>query len=161
MKKDGFIFVETVTVLIVLALSLAMSLSSYNLLASKSKQKQYYDIASDKYLVWSINELGNKTGVNYQTPFVATKDTCTSTTMGNVLSDCKSVFKDTNMVYFIVVNNIQKSLESPTATKTYDNWTIEYMKILKRFEDDNTTPISYAIGVFYRKGKYYYASIIL
>ena len=76
MKKDGFIFVETVTVLIVLALSLAMSLSSYNLLASKSKQKQYYDIASDKYLVWSINELGNKTGINYQTPFVATKDTC-------------------------------------------------------------------------------------
>ena len=37
MKKDGFVFVESVTVLIVVALSLTMSLSSYELLSSKSK----------------------------------------------------------------------------------------------------------------------------
>ena len=50
MKKDGFVFVESVTVLIVVALSLNMSLSSYELLSSKSKQRKSYDLASDKYL---------------------------------------------------------------------------------------------------------------
>ena len=124
MKKDGFVFVESVTVLIVVALSLTMSLSSYELLSSKSKQRKYYDLASDKYLLWTLNELGNKTGSSYQ-------------------------------------NNMVASSRGYYATKTYDNGTIEYLKTLKRKEDDNTTPINYIVGVFYRKGKYYYASIIL
>ena len=40
MKKDGFVFVESVTVLIVVALSLTMSLSSYELLSSKYNFKK-------------------------------------------------------------------------------------------------------------------------
>lgn len=166
MKKNGFVFVESVTVLIVVALSLTMSLSSYELLSSKSKQRKYYDLASDKYLLWTLNELGNKTGSSYQNNMVASKDNCSSTTMGTVLSNCVQVFKDTDLVYFIKVNDVEKALKNDPsrgyyATKTYDNGTIEYLKTLKRKEDDNTTPINYIVGVFYRKGKYYYASIIL
>lgn len=160
MKKDGFVFVETVTVLIVVALSLTMSLSSYELLSSKSKQRKYYDVSSDKYLLWTINELGNKTGSSYENNMVASKDNCTSTKMGEVLTDCKSVFNDTDLIYFIRINNITTSLSDSSATKTYDNGTIEYLKTLRR-NDDNNEPINYLVGVFYRKGKYYYASITI
>ncbi|UKI58075.1 MAG: hypothetical protein L6V81_01025 [Clostridium sp.] len=82
------------------ALALAMSLSSYDLLESKSKERKYYDVASDKYLLWTINELGNKTGSSYQNDMIASKDNCTSTTMGSVLSNCTKVFKDTDLIYF-------------------------------------------------------------
>ena len=52
MKKDGFVFVESVTVLIVVALSLTMSLSSYELLSSKSKQRKYYDFLLHLYFLY-------------------------------------------------------------------------------------------------------------
>lgn len=166
MKKEGFVFVESVAVLIVVALALAMSLSSYNLLESKSKQRKYYDNISDKYLLWTINELGDKTGSSYQDDMIATKENCTSTTMATILSNCAQVFEDTNLIYFIKINNVEEALKIKDSagvynTKKYDNGTLEYLKTLKRREDDNITPISYIVGVFYRRGKYYYASITL
>lgn len=166
MKKDGFIFIESVTVLIVVALALAMSLSSYDLLESKSKERKYYDVASDKYLLWTINELGNKTGSSYQNDMIASKDNCTSTTMGAVLSNCTQVFKDTDLIYFIKINNVEDALKTKDSsgnynTKKYDNGTLEYIKTLKKLDDDTGLPINYIVGVFYRKGKYYYASIML
>lgn len=166
MNKKGFVFVESVTVLIVVTLALTMSLSSYDLLASKSKQRNYYDIPSDKYLLWTVNEMGNKTGMSYQSNLVASKDNCDTTYMNDIISDCKQLFSDTNMIYFIIIDDVEKALtnnsrENYYATKVYDNGTIEYLKTLKKYQDDDTTPINYAVGVFYRKGKYYYASIML
>ena len=37
MKKDGFVFVESIVVLVVVALSLAMLISSYSLVTRKTK----------------------------------------------------------------------------------------------------------------------------
>ncbi len=80
------------------------------------------------------------------------------------MADCSQVFTDNNLVYYIITYNLYNDL-STGATTRYDSGTIEYMKTLKKC-DDNTTgtcnnPIGYFIGVFYRNGKYYYASLKL
>ena len=119
MNKKGFVFVESVTVLIVVTLALTMSLSSYDLLASKSKQRNYYDIPSDKYLLWTVNEMGNKTGMSYQSNLVASKDNCDTTYMNDIISDCKQLFSDTNMVYFIIIDDVEKALTNNSSKNYY------------------------------------------
>ena len=65
MKKDGFVFVESVVVLVVVALSLAMLISSYSLVTRKTKEKERYDKTSDKYLVYVLSKLGTDDVCNY------------------------------------------------------------------------------------------------
>lgn len=93
--------------------------------------------------------------------------------------NCKTVFTELNLAYLYVVPDISKALKSSTATTMYDNGTINYMKTLKKCYDnvyvtdkngetvvaDNSeigtcyNPVRYLIGVFYRYGEYYFASI--
>ena len=74
------------------------------------------------------------------------------------------------------VSDIEKALKQSDAVSNFDNGTIEYMKSLRKCYDDVyvdgngfvkddatvcTNPIQYMIGVFYRNGDYYFASIEL
>ena len=67
MNKKGFVFVESIVVLVVVALSLAMMISSYSLVSRKTKEKEYYNRASDKYLLYSISNLATDDKCNYGT----------------------------------------------------------------------------------------------
>ena len=58
MKKNGFVFIESVTVILVVVLSLTLLISSYALVTRKSKENEYYDLPSDKYLLYVIGNLG-------------------------------------------------------------------------------------------------------
>lgn len=60
MKKDGFIFMESLTVLIVVLLATTMLLSSYSLFVRKSKEKETYNFPSDRYLLFNIARLNAK-----------------------------------------------------------------------------------------------------
>ena len=64
-EKNGFVFVESVVVLVVVALSLSMLISSYALVKRKTQEKEYYDKASDKYLLYSLSNLGTDDLCNY------------------------------------------------------------------------------------------------
>ena len=68
MKKDGFVFLESVVVLVVVALSLTMLIASYSLVARKTKEKEDYNRTSDKYLVYNISNLGTNDLCNYSSP---------------------------------------------------------------------------------------------
>lgn len=165
MKKDGFVFVESVVVLVVVALSLAMLISSYSLVTRKTKEKEKYDKTSDKYLVYVLSKLGTDDVCNYSVSCnnLSHKDisfradnapgttyNCTSTKMGEILYDCNKVFNDMNLVHLYVVENIRNELNdldsegNPKerselkAVEKYDNGTIEYMKTLKKCNDLNT-----------------------
>lgn len=193
MNKKGFVFVESIVVLVVVALSLAMLISSYSLVTRKLKEKEYYDKASDKYLLYAISNLGTDDDCNYsiacnslggdtfkddskKITFRADASgdyACTKSKLGKIIYDCNSVFNEMNLVHLYVVENIVEDLHDNCSTEKcsvrfYDSGTIEYMKSLKKCNDDGFVnhqnvcddPITYMIGVFERgNGEYYYASI--
>lgn len=224
MKKNGFVFLESVLVLMIVALSVTMLLSSYSLMSRKVKEKENYDKASDKYLLYAIANLGTNSKCNYgidcdssygETEFAAGAGNCENTKLGNILFDCNKLFKDLNIKNIYVVKNIRNTLNdyqrnekgqaldcsgnvinrntnpdakpckitdiNKKAVKIYDNGAIEYMKTLKKCNDENIyvgddpdnqtyvnrnketdiceDGIMYMIGVFERGEKQYYASI--
>lgn len=164
MKKNGFVFVESITVIIIVVLSLTLLLSSYALVTRKSKENEYYDLPSDKYLLYVIGNLG-ETDEDYNgitTSFVATKDNC-NTYMSSRISNCTKVFNDYNLIYYIVIYNLNDELKNGNPTQRYDSGTIEYLKTLKRCTNGSDTSCKdgYVIGVFKRNNNYYYVSLQL
>ena len=82
MKKNGFVFVETIVILVMVILALTLFLSSYFLLTRKSKARDYYNLPNDKYLLFNISNiwsLGNRGEFAYDTnsSFVMDKNSCT------------------------------------------------------------------------------------
>ena len=172
MKKQGFVFMESVIVLMVVALALTMLISSYSLITRKTNEKEYYDRSSDKYLLYSITNIGVNDECNYNLAnscgyeginLQADEKNCNNTRVGKLLYNCSQTFKDMNIRHIYVVDDIKKELSKDDAVEKYDNGVIEYMKTLKKCNDaDSNTceePISYMIGVFKRSGNYYYSSI--
>lgn len=66
MNKKGFVFLETIIILVIVTISLTTLLSSYTLITSKSREKEYYDRVSDKYLLYSLSNLGTTDAINYR-----------------------------------------------------------------------------------------------
>lgn len=164
MKKEGFIFMETIVVLVVVVLSLTLVLSSYSLYSRKMKEKKYYDNAQDVYLLYTISKIGTTSTNNYtkfSSSFWANKDNC-STYMNTFLGDCSTLFTDINLVNFGVINDVSE-ITKGTSTGLYDNGVIDYLKTVKVCNDEVVSTcndkVRYILGVFYRDKKYYYASL--
>ena len=118
MKKNGFVFVETIVILVMVILALTLFLSSYFLLTRKSKARDYYNLPNDKYLLFNISNiwsLGNKGEFAYDTnsSFVMDKNSCT----GKILKygsteECKKIFDDTNLERYAVIYSIDSSFKN-------------------------------------------------
>lgn len=185
LNKKGFVFLETIVVLIVVTLSLTMLLSSYSLLSRKSRENEVYDNVSDKYLLYSISSLGTSGTYNYNdfVDFSANATNCMESPMSNIylcnqttsdkkkclISNCSEMFSDTGLINLYVISDINMTLSSSDVTNRIDNGAIQYIKTLKNCAeggkfDGETSCIKcnkYMVGVFYRNGKYHYASIPL
>ena len=185
MKKNGFVFIESIVVLVVVALSLAMMISSYSLVSRKTKEKEYYNKASDKYLLYSVSSVGTDDNCNYgikcsgetKINFHATGGSCSSTKLGKIMYQCEKVFEDLNISDIYVVDNIIYELKNNYNVKElsgdlyYKNGVLEYMKTLRKCNDNYDTSynnsgyassVKYMIGVFKRgNNDYYYAAIEL
>ncbi len=161
MQKKGFVFVESIAVLVVIVLALTLFLSSYNVLVRKSKSKDYYDLPKDKYLLYSIANLGDNTqSFSSNATFLATKNNC-GTYLNERMTNCARVFNDYHLEQFLVVYDLKTTLESGSI-KDVNGITsdiIEYLKTLKK--SDGTNGINYIVGVFKRNEKKYYASLVL
>jgi hypothetical protein len=66
MNKKGFVFLETIIILVLVTTALTTMLTSYTVITSKSREKEYYDRISDKYLLYSLSNLG-VTGIGNET----------------------------------------------------------------------------------------------
>ncbi len=177
MKKNGFIFMESLTVLVVALLAITLLLSSYSLYVRKAKAKESYNLPSDRYQLFNIARLGgNESNINIQggPNFIANRreydensnpNGCEGTPIADRLSDCKQVFIDNNLVYYIFIYDIVEELSKSDVTKKYDSGTIEYLKTLKKknvYKYKSTVVANgYIVGVFYKNGTYRYASIPL
>lgn len=138
MKKKGFVFVESIVVLVVVALSLSMLISSYSLVSRKTKEKEFYNKASDKYLLYSLSNIGTDDKCNYgmecndmtmtidesktffdskKISFRADKEgglfACNNTKIGKIIFNCEAVFDELNLVHVYVVDNILDILYPP------------------------------------------------
>lgn len=186
MNKKGFVLLESIVVLVVVALSLSVLMSSFSLVSKKTKAKEYYDRASDKYFLYAIMNLGTDDKCNYwdkntcagrytSLNMQVDVDNCSGTKAGWIIGDhCKKLFEEFGITHLYVVDDIRTELSAENYSK-YDNGTIEYMKTLKKCADcsyfdqqdgggRNYTcdyPIPHMIGVFNRGGKLYYASVLL
>ena len=58
MKKEWFVFLESVVVLVVVMLALTMLLLTYSLISRRTEEKEDYNKSSDIYLLYSINKMG-------------------------------------------------------------------------------------------------------
>lgn len=139
MKKNGFIFMESLTVLIVVLLATTMLLSSYSLYTRKSKERENYDLPSDRYLLFNIaklnasdSEYSNTDGYIANRRDKSNPNSCENTPVGARLKNCRQVFIDNGLVYFIVIKDIVEELERDDITEVYDSGTIEYLKTLKK-----------------------------
>lgn len=185
MNKKGFVFVESIVVLVVVALSLAMMISSYSLVSRKTKEKEYYNRASDKYLLYSISNLATDDKCNYgisceneDVSFRADRDpgdyNCENTKIGDLMYHCSEVFREMELYRVYVIENVDTVLKDSNSVSLYDSGTLEYLKTLKRCNDRNENddysdyknsqtceePITYMVGVFERgENEYYYAAI--
>lgn len=65
MNKKGFVFLETIIILVLVMGSLTALLSSYSIITSKARIKEYYDRISDKYLLYTLSNLGTTDEFNY------------------------------------------------------------------------------------------------
>lgn len=196
-NKKGFAFMETVIILMVVTLSLALLLSTYSLISRKSKEKENYDKASDKYLLYSVLNLGTNARYNYKSMLdenyilgpKITPDNCSEyDVLRNIYNDselssssetnCKKIYESMDIIALYLVKDINQALSSPQATEHFDNGTINYLKTLKKCNDEdnkyikdgmviNTSeyvcdkPINYLVGVFYKNDEYYFASLVL
>lgn len=165
MNKKGFVFVESIVVLVVVAFSVAILIASYGVITRKIREKENYDKASDKYLLYAISQLGSDERCNYSSKgsksdkcnkieFSATSVSCRQTKVGDMMEDCEKVFKYLNIKHLYVVEDIRKELNSLDAKdkyneKDYTNGMIEYMKTLKKCADEN----SYVNGVYQNANK--------
>lgn len=163
MKKNGFVFLETMVVLVTVVLSLSMLLISYTLLKSKTKETENYNKSGDLYILYNISTMGTNDESNYQlkNTFIVNRDNC-NTVMGEYINNCSELFDQTYLVNFGIVKNIKTELNSSNVVDKYDNGTIEFLKTLSRCKDSVKVcnqQKNYMIGVFYRNNKYFYAAI--
>ena len=165
MNKKGFVLVESIVVLVVVAFSVAILIASYGVITRKIKEKENYDKASDKYLLYAISQLGADETCNYSSKgsktdkceleeFSATSVSCRTTKVGDMMEDCEKVFKYLNIKHLYVVKDIRKELNSLNVqtdynNKDYTNGMIEYMKTLKKCADEN----KYVNGVYQNNNK--------
>lgn len=179
MKKNGFIFMESLTVLVVTLLATTLLLSSYSLYVRKSKEKESYNLPSDRYQLFNIATLGQKGTIDRQDGpgFIANRreynastnpNGCEGTPIANRLSNCRQVFIDNNLIYYILIYDIVEELSRTDITTKYDSGTIEYLKTLRKYSEKNHEEQKeqgqsngYVVGVFYKNGTYRYASIPL
>ena len=177
MNKKGFVFIESIIVLSIVVSALTILLASYTSISKKAKSNEYYDKTSDKYLLYSINNLGDKQVSYYPNSssnnFKATVDNCETTKMGQKIgTDCKKIFSnygiDTIYVISDIANDILDGQTSQPAPvygskkigEVYDNGTLEYINNIKEKYSNNMS-VKYMIGVFYKNGHFFYSSIEL
>ena len=151
-RKNGFAFIESVIVLTVVTLSLVLLLTTYSLIARKTKEKENYDRASDKYLLYSIMNLGTNARYNYRTfleedlsigPKITPENCHQNDIIKNIYNDnddtsgeseynCKKIYDSMDIKAIYIVKDIYAALRNESAASHFDNGVIEYMKTLKK-----------------------------
>lgn len=117
MKKKGFVFLETIAVLTVVSLALCMFLATYSLIVRKTNEKDFYNNASDKYLLYSILNLGTDNNNSYQKILLPCKGMPNKSCNYKITSSnkTKSLINSNIKDEDSVANNVLESIYGPMS----------------------------------------------
>lgn len=146
MKKNGFVFVETIVVLVVLVAGITTLFTTYIKLSSIMDRRKYYDNVSD---IYKVNFMRSNFYVyTVGTGFAhLTNQNC----MNHIIGGCADKMNELGITDIYVNNDIR--IEE-VDTEGLPNSLVDYMKTLKTKDYQR-----YIIGCFNRDGHYYYASL--
>ena len=113
--KKGFVFLETIIVLTIVTLSLTILISSYTLITTKAKEKENYDRISEKYLLYTLSNLGTNASYNYKNIaekgyLKITPETCANDQSINQLNN-ESINISSPRVFQIKNNRVESSTQ--------------------------------------------------
>lgn len=163
MKKNGFVFLETIIILMLVTMTLTIMLISYTIISTKVKEKEYYDRVSDKYILHTISQLGTTSSINYSViaDYIATEsqgaavntvdrlgimkidgetDGCLSLCQGTLTKNsdktfCKIFGNTTNYVTSITTSSYDKEINNiGNCTAVFSNLNLKYIYIINDIE---------------------------
>lgn len=148
MKKNGFVFMETIVVISVLSITLIMLFASYSYILRKSREKNTYDTTEaiyktyyvknviDSYkaqhsgtglsILYYVNNNPECTRKNFGSEYSYTCDLSNSNYSG-YLKQIKRAF-EVDKIYYLNPNKIIKSNSSNAWLNTFDATTIDYIR---------------------------------
>ena len=150
MKKNGFVFMETIVVISILSITLLMLFASYSYILRKSREKNTFDTTESIYKTYYIKNVidnyktknsGTGLGILY---YVSNNSECTrrnfgsdysytcdlsSSDYGGYLKQIKKAF-EVDKIYYLNPNKVVRSNEANAWLNTFDATTIDYINEL-------------------------------
>lgn len=172
MKKNGFVFMETIVVMSVLSITLLMLFASYSYILKKSREKNTFDTTESIYKTYYIKNVidnykaqhsGTGLSILY---YVNNNPECTRKNFGSqysytcdlssddysgYLNQIKRAF-EVDKIYYLNPNKIVKSTEANTWLNTFDATTIDYIRDIGDSVDQYIFVVKYK--KYYSDGSY-------
>lgn len=145
MKKNGFIFVETIVVLTITMVSLILLYRSYVLVINRLEQKTYYDNINDVFRANVIKEMLES--VSFDGDYIVLYPQ-TGNCDAYMQIDCPTVMKELDINKVYIIKDPEKIVESPTDT-IITNTLKKYLHTVMDYEDI----------LVIQRGEGYYASL--
>lgn len=124
MKKNGFVFVETIVVLVVLVVGMVSLYAFYNGITANIEKREYYDNISDLYKTEIVRNYINTSSLS-GTGLV-------EITSSNFIDNTKysTLLEELNIEKIYVNNSSIESILSDTSSITPNSF-IEYLKTIR------------------------------
>lgn len=172
MKKNGFVFMETIVVISVLSITLLMLFASYSYILRKSREKNTFDTTESIYKTYYVKNVidnyksqhgGTGLGILY---YVNNNSECTRKSYGadysytcdlskdnyeGYLKQIKKAF-EVDKVYYLNPNKIVRSKDANAWLNTFDATTIDYIRDIGDSVDRYILVVKYK--KYYSDGSY-------
>lgn len=172
MKKNGFVFMETIVVISVLSITLLMLFASYSYILRKSREKNTFDTTESIYKTYYVKNVidnykaqngGTGLGILY---YVNNNSECTRKSFGadysytcdlskdnyeGYLKQIKKAF-EVSKVYYLNPNKIVRSKDANAWLNTFDATTIDYIRDIGDSVDRYILVVKYK--KYYSDGSY-------
>jgi len=155
-KKDGYIFIETILAALVVIVSLTTVISTYSLITRKNEINKYYNRPNELYSLYYIMKLGDEKDIDtfYNEDFLVNKSSCNEKL--NYLVNCSAIMEELNIINIGYVSSIKETFKKTDTN--FSTGMIEFLDHLQTEESDNKV-IRYVVGEFEVNRERYYAAL--
>ncbi len=161
MKKNGFVFMETVVVVVVLSLTLLMLYASYSYILRLSREKKTFDTTDALYATYYVKKYmvsKNSTVANFMN-----NNGCYATSSGRACDVANSTASnliqlreiyEVDKLYYLNPSNVLKDTNKTQLLMEYDATTIDYIKSLGVGTNQNVLIVKIKRTTGYADGEY-------
>lgn len=154
MKKDGFIFIETIIATVVIIISLTVVFATFSLVSNRNEINKYYNRPNEIYALYYFMKLGpSKNETFYNNNFFVNSSTCSS--KFSYITKCEDIMNDLDIINLGYITDIKDVFKN--SSTNYSVGMIEFLEHLQTTRGENK--IKYVVAEFKIEGEYYYAAI--